>query len=193
MNRSPKEALREIVERVSHTIKEGVTVDAFLAGGMATYVHTADKIPSKDESRYSEDADIHFMRGLSLPDEVVVTYQDHAGKERALMLDRNYTSAIGLCHPDAFDRATPLFNSGNGRVRLKILTPLDLAITKVGRFQDHDRFDIGLLARCGLLDADEFSKRAYEAVDYLATDPAAILSNIRDAAELIRRASTADN
>ena len=189
MSRGPEEALREIVERVSQTIKEGVTVDAFLAGGMATYVHTANRIPPKDEPRYSEDADIHFMRGLSLPDEVVVTYQDRAGKERALMLDRNYSSAIGLCHPDAFDRATPLFNSGNGRIRLKILTPLDLAITKVGRFQDHDRFDIGLLARCGLLDAGEFSRQAHEAVDCLATDPAPVLANIRDAIELIRRAS----
>lgn len=189
MNRSLKEALVEMVERISQTIREGTALDAYLAGGIATYMHTADKIPPNDTPRYSEDADIHFQRGLVLADEVVVTYQDNACKERALMLDRNYTAHIGLCHPDAFDRAVPLFNSKNGRIRLKVLTPLDLAISKTGRFQDIDRQDIEVLARCGLLDADEFAKLANEALDYLPTDPKPVQANIRDASQLIRMAS----
>jgi hypothetical protein len=189
MNRGPTEALKEMVDRVSQTIREGLIVDAYLAGGIATYVHTAENIPQDENLRYSEDADIQFGRALNLPDEVVVNYQDHTGNQRYLMLDRNYTSSIGLCHPDAFDRATHLFDSKNGRIRLKVLTPLDLAITKTGRFQDHDRLDIELLACCGLLDANEFVKSAEEAVKYLATDPTPVLANIRDAEKLIRKAS----
>lgn len=187
MKRNLKEALEEIIERVSKEIREGVTLDAYLAGGVAAYVHTADKLSSSEQLRYSEDADIYFKRGLNIPDDIVVVYQDHHGKERALMLDRNYNPELGPYRPDVFKRATPLFNSKNGRVQLKILTPVDLAITKVGRFQDHDRLDIEALARCGLLDADEFAKHAHEAVEYLATDATPVLANIQDATQLIRR------
>jgi hypothetical protein len=188
MKRNLRQALEEIIERVSNGIRKDVTVDAYLAGGIAAHMHVADRLPANDLPRYSEDADIYFRRALNIPDDIVVLYQDHHGKERALVLDRNYNPELGPYHPDAFDRATPLFTSQNGRVRLRILAPVDLAITKIGRFQDHDRFDIEALAKCGLLDADEFMKLAQQATDYLATDPAPVLANIRDAAQLIRKA-----
>lgn len=185
-----REALEEIIERVSKEVREGVAVDAYLAGGVAVYVHTAGKLPATDELRYSEDADIYFKRPVSIPDDVVVVYQDQHGRERALILDRNYNPELGPCHPDAFERATPLFTSKNGRLHLKILAPVDLAITKVGRFQDHDRQDIEALARCGLLNAEEFRKLAQEATDYLATDPTPVLANIRDAVKLVESSTT---
>lgn len=191
MKHSLREALEEIIERISKQVREGVTVDAYLAGGVAAFVHTSDKLPAADQLRYSEDADIYFSRGLSIPDDIVVVYQDHYGAERALMLDSNYNPELGPYHPDAFARATPLFTSNNGRVDLKVLAPVDLAITKIGRFQDHDRQDIEALARCGLLDAEEFKKLAREATDYLATDPAPVLANINDAMELITSATRA--
>ena len=187
MKEGPVEALKEIIERVSETIKEGTVLDAYLAGGIATYIHVESKLAGKEPYRYSEDVDIYFARGLSLPDEIVVTYKDHDGEVRALMLDRNYNPELGPRHPDALTDATTLFHSRNGRIQLKILTPVDLAVTKSGRFQDHDREDIELLARCGLLEADAYEARAKVAVDYLATDPKPVLANIQDAVGLIRR------
>lgn len=35
-------------------------------------------------------------------------------------------------------------------MRLRLLSATDLAVTKVGRFQDHDRQDIGLRLRLGI-------------------------------------------
>ncbi len=61
-------------------------------------------------------------------------------------------------------------------------------MSKVGRFEDHDRQDIMLLAKAGLIDAEAFRQRATEALDYLATNPAMIKIHIDEAVEMIRDA-----
>ena len=189
MARGVIEAVRELVERVSAAIREGAVVDAYLAGGTATFLHM-DRVnsPQASEARYSEDADIQFSRSLVLGDDVVVRYEDDDGEERLLALDRTYTIEIGLRHPDCFEDAEFLFASSNGRLRLYLLSAIDLAVTKAGRFQDHDQQDIQLLAKAGLLRSDVFRNRAIAALDYLATDPAMIEINIEEASELIERA-----
>lgn len=80
--------------------------------------------------------------------------------------------------------------SSNGRVRLHILDPVDLAVTKAGRFQDHDREDIRLLARAGLIEGEAFARRAREAIEYLATDPAMVEINPDEARALIDAVKT---
>lgn len=110
-------------------------------------------------------------RALILGDDVVVRYVDHSGEERLLALDSSYSIDIGLRHPDCFNDAEYLFDSSNGRLRLYVLNPLDLGVTKTGRFQDHDKVDIGLMAKASLLDAENFTKRARDALEYPATDP----------------------
>lgn len=179
-------ALREMIERAAEQIRTDQVVDAYLAGGAATYLHLIRaSASSASEARYSEDADIQFSRPLNLHD-VVVGYTDREGEERVLALDRTYNIDIGMRHPDCFANAEHLFDSSNGRLRLYMLSPLDLATTKVGRFEDHDRMDIELLARARLLDADEFERRAREALEYLATDTRMVEINIREAVEMIR-------
>ena len=182
-------AVEELVERVAKAIRPGQVVDAFLAGGPATCIHLqrAGGVAAS-EARFSEDADVHFNRRLALADDIVVRYADTNGEDRVLVLDRTYTIDIGLRHPDCFDEAIHLLDSRNGRLRLHILSPLDLAVTKVGRFQDHDRQDISLLARAGLIESAAFEQRAKEALEYLATDPAPVELNIAEAAGLIRNA-----
>lgn len=184
------EALREVVERLSGDLREAIVVDACLAGGIATFVHLhrSGGLPA-GEARYSEDADIHFSRTLVLSDDVVVGYRDHRGEARLLALDRNYRIDIGLRHPGCFDAAELLFESDNGRLRLHVLTATDLAVTKAGRFHDHDREDIRLLAAAGLLNPAEFHKRAVEALAHVATDPTVVRINLDVATALIQDAS----
>ncbi|AKS41173.1 DUF6036 family nucleotidyltransferase [Wenzhouxiangella marina] len=191
MQDSLQQALQELVDRIARQVRADQVVDAFLAGGVATYMHLQKAGGSAAESaRYSEDADLHFGRSLILEDLPVVAYKDRDGDERMLALDGSYTIDIGLRHPDCFDDAEFLFSSANGRVRLFLLNPMDLAVTKTGRFQDHDRADIESLARAGLLEAEAFRERATEALDYLATDPAMVRIHIDEAAELIAASSS---
>ncbi len=190
MQDSLEHALHELLDRIAGQVRADQEIDAFLAGGVATYMHLqkAGGVTA-EAARYSEDADIHFGRPLILGDVPVVAYRDRDGNERMLALDGSYTIDIGLRHPECFDDAEFLFASDNGRVRLYLLSPLDLAVTKTGRFQDHDRTDIELLARESLLEAETFRQRATEALNYLATDPAMVRINIDEAAELIAAAS----
>lgn len=189
MSHKLPDALQQLIEKASEEVREGQVVDAILAGGTATWLHLqrTDRQLS-EQARYSEDADIQFNRSLVLPDDLVVSYRDEQGQERYLALDRTYTIDIGLRHPDYLDNAEFLFASRNGRIRLYLLGAMDLAVTKVGRFEDHDRQDIELLTRAGLIDAEAFRQKATEALDYLATNPAMIKIHIDEAVELIRDA-----
>lgn len=191
MQDSLQQALRELVDRIAGQVRTDQVIDAFLAGGVATYMHLQQTGgPAAEAARYSEDVDLHFVRSLVLHDVPVVAYRDRNGGERMLALDGSYTIDIGLRHPDCLEDAEFLFASSNGRVRLFLLSALDLAVTKTGRFQDHDRADIESLARAGLLEAEAFRERATEALDYLATDPAMVRINIDEAAELITASSS---
>lgn len=190
MQKNLEQALRELLDRIAGQVRADQVVDAFLAGGVATYLHLQKAGGTLAASaRYSEDADIHFGRSLVLGELPVVAYRDRDGGERMLALDGSYTIDIGLRHPECFDDAEFLFASENGRVRLYLLSPEDLAVTKTGRFQDQDRTDIELMARAGFLERESFRKRASEALDYLATDPAMVRLNIDEAAELIAEAA----
>jgi len=191
MQNNLKQALHVLINRISDLVRSDQVIDGYLAGGVATYLHLQKAGgKSAQAARYSEDADIHFNRSLMFQELPLVAYRDSEGAERMLALDGSYTIDIGLRHPDCFDNAEFLFASENGRVRLYLLNPLDLAVTKAGRFQDHDRKDIELMAQAGLLEAKSFRKRATEALDYLVTDPAMVHINIDEATELIEEASS---
>jgi len=187
MHQGPLEAMREIVERVSSRVRQEQSVNAFLGGGTATFLHLSRVRQSLAlQARHSDDADIHFEQRLLLHDDIVVRYLDTKKHERVIVLDRTYSIDIGLRHPDCLEDAEYLFTTENGRAHLYVLSPLDLAVTKVGRFQHHDQLDIRLLARAGTLNADSFEKRALEALDNLATSTAMAQIHIDEAVVMIR-------
>ncbi|MGY6588387.1 MAG: DUF6036 family nucleotidyltransferase [Wenzhouxiangella sp.] len=190
MQESLQAGLQTLVDRIAESIRPDQVVPAYLAGGTATWLHLqkAGGEPA-EQARFSEDADIHFARSLIFDRNLVVAYKDLDERERLLTLDGSYSIDIGLRHPKCFDDAALLLSSNNGRIQLYLLSPLDLAVTKTGRFQDHDRKDIELMARAGLLEARSFQQRAIEALDYLATDPTMVRINIDEASELIEQAS----
>ncbi|HEX8009620.1 MAG TPA: DUF6036 family nucleotidyltransferase [Casimicrobiaceae bacterium] len=54
------------------------------------------------------------------------------------------------------------------RLEVRLLTPLDLAVSKLSRFGEQDQADIRALARAGLIDAAGLRRRAEEALpDYV--------------------------
>ena len=54
------------------------------------------------------------------------------------------------------------------RLEVKLLTPLDLAVSKLSRFSGQDQDDISALARAGLIDAAALRRRAEAALpDYV--------------------------
>ena len=193
MESSLTAALQVLVDRIAESVRPDQVVPAYLAGGTATWLHLHKMGGSHaDQARYSEDANIHFGRSLFFDRNIAIAYADDGGEQRLLSLDGSYSIDIGLRHPGCFEQAEYFLSSTNGRIRLYLLNPLDLAVTKTGRYQAHDRTDIALLAGAGLLDAENFRQRATEALDYLATDPAMVQINIDEAVELIEKTSRAE-
>jgi hypothetical protein len=58
----------------------------------------------------------------------------------------------------------------NRGLTCRLLTPLDLAVSKLGRFSDQDRADIAALARRGLVNASDLERRAVEALTHYVGD-----------------------
>lgn len=87
---------------------------------------------------------------------------------RHLYLDTQYNDAFGLLHEnsdlDAVE-APELLAKPDTALRVFFLSPLDLAVSKLGRFDQRDQSDIVTLARAGLIDVRRFRTHALEALD----------------------------
>lgn len=156
-------ALTEIVARIAGPLAEiaptRLPIRMFLAGGAAVHFYVGGRV--------SEDVDANFSARMLLPEDLDVNYIDAHGKHRLLYFDRQYNDTYALMHEDARDDAVALTLLGvDPRViEVRALSPVDLAVSKLSRFEDHDRDDIAALARAGLISAVAVRQRANEALD----------------------------
>ena len=151
----------------------GEPVKMFLAGGMALHFHCG--------ARFTEDVDATFSARLLLPlNELTVDYRREDGTPSALYFDANYNDTFALMHPDYRKNAVEWQGIGNETrlVQLFVLTPLDLAVSKLSRFSPQDRADIALLASRGLFTAEELRRYALEALDYYVGNTAWVRGTI---------------
>ncbi|MBK6451060.1 MAG: hypothetical protein IPF84_00250 [Proteobacteria bacterium] len=137
-------AFRELAARIAASLKDvapsALPIQMYVAGGSALHFHTG--------ARVSVDIDATFSRRIALPDRLDVAYQDEDGTARLLYFDRQYNDTLGLMHEDAYADSLPLTLTGIDPqvLDVRILTPLDLAVSKLGRFSDQDQADIAALA-----------------------------------------------
>ena len=153
-------AFSELMSRIEASLGtyKGPAVPVYIAGGAASHIYTG--------SRLSADIDATLGRRLLLPDDLQVMYKSDDGKHRTLYFDRQYNDTLGLMHEDAHADSEPIEVPGVNRKRLdlRVLSPVDLAVSKLARFADPDREDIKALARAGLLDSGQLRQRAEEAL-----------------------------
>ena len=156
------QALAEIASRICDSLRDvspqTLPIRMYIAGGTALHLHTG--------TRTSHDVDAAFSHRIALPDNLEVAYPEADGTAALLYFDRNYSDTLGLLHEDAYDDSLPIALPGvdAGILDVRLLTPLDLAASKLGRFSSQDRQDILALARCGLIDAGQLRQRAEEAL-----------------------------
>ena len=156
------EAFAEIVRKISAQLtgidRKLLPVRLYVAGGAALHLRTG--------ARISEDINAVFSRRLVLKDDLQVAYKGPDGRARLLYLDRNYNDTLGLLHEDAYDDSERLELAGTDPevLEVRVLSPVDLAVSKLARFGDADREDIEILAREKLIDPGRLRKRAEEAL-----------------------------
>lgn len=131
-----------------------------LAGGAAMHYYTG--------ARSTEDVDAVFSTRVMLPEDLDAYYVGADGEPRLLYFDRQYNDTLGLVHEDAQQDSIPLTIPGvDARVlEVRALSPVDLAVSKIGRFEDRDRGDVAALARHGLITTRAVRRRAEEALSY---------------------------
>lgn len=177
--------LRELLHQLEKSMELREPVNVFLAGGMAVHLYTA--------SRTTADVDAEFRPVIPNPRFRISVPQDLAveivedGVEKVVYFDTNYNSTFALMHEDYMDDAVPVL-MGMQNLRLFVLSPVDLAVSKIARFQDNDREDIAALVRGGLTTADAIEKRAAQALGGFVGNTRMLEHNIHDAVALARTA-----
>lgn len=177
------DAFAEVMRRIEASVDGAARqpIVACIAGGAAVHWYTG--------ARISSDIDAKIMARFVPPKDLSVTYRDALGCARMLYFDTQYNDTLGLLHPDAYDAAISVKVDGVDPAKLdvRMLTPLDLAVSKLGRYEVHDQGDIAALARAGLIDGAALRQRAEEALPDYIGDVQRVKTSIKLAAELIDR------
>ena len=171
------EGLRELFKQLEERLSLRSPVNVYLAGGMAVHLYTSDRVTT--------DVDAEFGARVFIPNDLIVDVTLEDGTREAVHYDTNYNSTFALMHEDYTDDAIPL-DMGIEHIRLYVLSPLDLAVSKIARFADNDKDDIAALVRLGLTSADEIEQRATSALAGYIGGQAMLKLNLRDAVVLAR-------
>ena len=155
-------AFSEIVHRIAQPLaglsKRVLPIRIYVAGGAALHMYTGERV--------SRDVDATFSHRLALPENLEVAYRDADGAARLLYFDRQYNDTFGLMHEDARDDSVPLLlDAVDPKIlEVRLLSAVDLAVSKLGQFSDQDREDIATLARHELIDSRRLRQRAEDAL-----------------------------
>lgn len=176
-------AFSEIVARIAKPLgglpKRMRPIKMYVAGGAAMHFYTGE--------RTSKDVDAVFSHRIVLPEDLEVTYRDSDGGARLLYFDRQYNDTLALMHEDARNDSVPLTLRGIDAevLDVRLLSALDLAISKISRFSSQDREDMMTLARHGLIRSAPLRKRAKEAAQAYVGNVEALRTSIDLACRII--------
>jgi len=156
-------AFTELVQRIASPLgqlpKRSLPIKMYVAGGAAMHFYTGE--------RMSNDVDAVFSKRIALPSDLEVTYRDPDGAPRLLYFDRQYNDTFALMHEDAHDDSVPLTLKGIDAsiLDVRLLSALDLAVSKISRFSSQDRDDITTLGRHGLIKSTALRRRSEQAME----------------------------
>ena len=176
-------AFRELVNRIGGSLaglpKRALPIRMYVAGGAALHMYTGERV--------SRDIDATFSHRIALPENLEVAYRDADGAARLLYFDRQYNDMFGLLHEDAQDDSVPLALEGidPGILEVRLLSALDLAVSKLGRFSSQDRDDIAALARHKLISSPKLRQRAEEALLGYVGDTTRVRGSIELAVRIV--------
>jgi len=156
-------------------------MNVYLAGGMAVHLYTA--------TRVTTDIDAEFAGRVSIPNDMMVEVTLEDGVKRVVYIDTNYNSSFALMHEDYQDDAIAV-DLGLQHLRVHVLSPVDLAVSKIARFSDHDKEDIATLVHLGLTSADDIERRATAALVGFVGNQNTLKWNLQNAVVLARKAES---
>lgn len=172
------QGMRELFLRLQDRLSLSQPVNVYLAGGMAVHLYTA--------TRVTTDVDAEFGARVFVPNDLMVEVTLEDGTSQVVYFDTNYNSTFALMHEDYLSDSIPV-DLGLDQIRVRVLSPVDLAVSKIARLADNDKEDIAALVRLGLTNADEIEQRATNALAGYVGGQAMLKLNLRDAVALARQ------
>lgn len=172
------QGMRELFLRLQDKLSLSQPVNVYLAGGMAVHLYTA--------TRVTTDVDAEFGARVFVPNDLMVEVTLEDGTSQVVYFDTNYNSTFALMHEDYLSDSIPV-DLGLDQIRVRVLSPVDLAVSKIARLADNDKEDIAALVRLGLTNADEIEQRATNALAGYVGGQAMLKLNLRDAVALARQ------
>lgn len=172
------QGLRALLSALEKRLALNRPLHVFLAGGMAVHLYTA--------SRVTTGVDAEFGGRVHLPSDLMVEVTLEDGSPQVVYLDTSYNSTFALMHESYLDDAIPV-DLGLEQLRVHVLSPVDLAVSKIARWAENDRDDVAALVRLGLTSADEIEQRATSALGNYVGGQAMLMLNLRDAVALARQ------
>ena len=176
-------AFSEVINRIAKPLatlpKRVLPIRMYVAGGAALHMYTGERV--------SRDIDASFSHRIALPENLEVAYRDADGAARLLYFDRQYNDMLGLLHEDAQEDSVLLTLEGVDAsiLEVRLLSALDLAVSKLGRFSSQDRDDIASLARRKLISSTKLRRRAQEALTGYVGDTARLQGSIEMAVNIV--------
>jgi hypothetical protein len=161
-------AFTELVQRIAAPLRvlprRSLPIKMYVAGGAAMHFYTGERI--------SNDVDAMFSKRIALPSDLEVAYQDPDGAARLLYFDRQYNDTFALMHENAHDDSVPLTLKGIDAsiLNVRLLSALDLAVSKISRFSSQDRDDITSLGKHGLIRSAALRRRSEQAMENYVGD-----------------------
>ena len=155
------EAFASLMVKLEKSIgsSTGRPVHVYVAGGAALHLYTG--------ARYSRDVDARIdLPRVALPAGLEATYEGPDGLPRTLYYDTAYNESFALLHEGVHEDSLSIRVAGVDPKRLdvRLFSPVDLAVSKLSRFESHDQEDILALCKAGLLDAGSLRRRAEGAI-----------------------------
>ena len=178
-----QKAFAQIMSRIERALgpkRPAKPVVVCVAGGAAMHFYTGD--------RFTNDIDAKIMARVILdPQDLQAAYRSEDGHARLLYFDTQYNDSFALLHHNAYDDARPIEVDGvnSRRLEVRLLTPLDLAVSKLSRFSAQDEDDIRVLADAGLIDAASLRRRAEAALPDYVGNMERIKTSINIACKLV--------
>ena len=99
--------------------------------------------------RVTTDVDAEFGRQLIIPNDLIAKVTLEDGSSEVIYFDTNYNSTFALMHEDYLDDAIAL-DFGVDKIRLHVLSLVDLVVSKIARLAQIDKDDIAALVEQGL-------------------------------------------
>jgi hypothetical protein len=159
-------------------------VKVYLFGGCAIHLHIGSRVSNDIDAELQIIPELKSLGNLESAIKAV-NFDDEEGDYCTLDFDGNFNPTIAPIHPDYKDRSSRLTTKSK-LVSLYLVSAVDIAISKLGRFESVDQEDIVNLFQKNMFTIEDFIETAEEAKKYCGVAMDKLEFNVEMAINLLK-------